>query len=269
MAVGADKTANLANASKHIAAAAQEAKMVVLPECFNCPYGGKYFPEYAEELNETSPTYTMLSEAAKSNGVWLVGGSVPERDDGKLYNTSLVFNGEGALVGKHRKVHLFDISIPGGITFKESDTLSPGSAYTVVDLGGGNKMGVGICYDVRFPELAQVYRHTHGCQLLVYPGAFNMTTGPKHWELLMRSRANDNQLYVAAVSPARDTTADYVAWGHSMLVDPWAEVKVQADEKESIVYSEIDFSVAAAARAQVPTSLQRREDMYTVKGVGQ
>lgn len=108
-------------------------------------------------------------------------------------------------------MHLFDIDVKGGIRFKESDVLSAGNELAMLHVDDF-KIGIGICYDIRFDELARIYRNK-GCHMLLYPAAFNMTTGPLHWELLQRSRANDLQLFVATISPARDTTADYVAWG--------------------------------------------------------
>eukprot|EP00294_Goniomonas_avonlea_P003820 CAMPEP_0114574842 /NCGR_PEP_ID=MMETSP0114-20121206/19617_1 /TAXON_ID=31324 /ORGANISM="Goniomonas sp, Strain m" /LENGTH=283 /DNA_ID=CAMNT_0001762299 /DNA_START=60 /DNA_END=911 /DNA_ORIENTATION=+ len=265
LAVGADKPANLENAAAKIKEAASNgAKVVVLPECFNCPYGNTFFPQYAEDVKSgDSPSAAMLASAAKDSKVFVVGGSIPERDGDQLFNTSLTFDPEGQCVGKHRKVHLFDIDIPGGICFKESETLTAGKDLTVIDMGFA-RIGVGICYDIRFPELAQIYRHKHGCDLLVYPGAFNMTTGPKHWELLQRARAVDNQLYVAAVSPARDSSAGYVAWGHSTLVGPWGDVLATTEDAATIVYADVDLAAVTQVRAQVPTSLQRRTDLYDV-----
>ena len=156
-----------------------------------------------------SPSTAMLCRTAQKCNIWLVGGSVPEREvvngHEHLFNTCIVVNPRGEIVGKHRKVHLFDIDIPGKVTFKESDSLSAGNEITVVNTPWGG-MGVGICYDIRFPELALLMRQK-GCRLIVYPGAFNMVTGPAHWELLQQARAVDNQLYVAACSPARNTTS--------------------------------------------------------------
>lgn len=126
------------------------------------------------------------------------------------------------------------------------------------------KIGIGICYDMRFPEMAQVYTQ-QGCKLLFYPGAFNMTTGPAHWELLIRARALDNQLYVATVSPARDEKATYVAWGHSTVVNPWGEVIAKADHTEQILYSDIDLSYLEDVRAQIPVQQQKRSDMYKLE----
>ena len=146
----------------------------------------------------------------------MIGGTIPERslEDNKLYNTCTVWSPEGSLLATYRKIHLFDIDIPGGITFKESDVLSAGNSLAVFTIGG-RKVGIGICYDMRFSELSRLYRNL-GCDLLIYPGAFNMKTGPLHWELLARARATDNQVYVSTISPARDKSAGYVAWGHSV-----------------------------------------------------
>lgn len=123
------------------------------------------------------------------------------------------------------------------------------------------KVGLGICYDLRFAEMARLYAK-QGCGLLVYPGAFNMTTGPLHWELLQRSRAVDNELYVTAVSPAQDLSADYVAYGHTMAVDPWGKVLSKAEFEEEIVYADIDLTVVEKMREQIPLYSQRRTDLY-------
>ncbi|XP_048855233.1 omega-amidase NIT2 [Brienomyrus brachyistius] len=244
-------------------AAGQGAKVVVLPECFNSPYGTRFFPEYAEKIPGESTQ--ALSRAAKENGVYLVGGSIPEEDGGKLYNTCPVFGPDGSMLLKHRKIHLFDIDVPGKIRFQESETLSPGSSLSVFETPFC-KVGVGICYDMRFAELAQIYAK-RGCQLLVYPGAFNMTTGPAHWELLQRGRALDNQVYVAAASPARDEAASYVAWGHSAVISPWGEVITKAGVEETVLYADIDLQYLAEVRQQIPISSQRRGDLYSVNAL--
>ncbi|NP_001297813.1 omega-amidase NIT2 [Esox lucius] len=258
------KADNLSRARGLVKEAAREgAKIVVLPECFNSPYGSSFFPEYAEKIPGESSQ--VLSEVAKENRVFPVGGSLPEEDTGKLYNTCPVFGPDGGLLLKHRKIHLFDIDVPGKIRFQESETLSPGSSLSVFETPYC-KVGVGICYDMRFAELAQLYTKK-GCQLLVYPGAFNMTTGPAHWELLQRARALDNQVYVATASPARDEAASYVAWGHSSVVNPWGEVLSKAGSEEAIVYADIDLEYLADVRQQIPINTQRRADLYTVKAV--
>eukprot|EP00878_Enallax_costatus_P017627 GHUV01018521.1.p1 GENE.GHUV01018521.1~~GHUV01018521.1.p1 ORF type:complete len:242 (+),score=52.62 GHUV01018521.1:106-831(+) len=168
--VTADKDQNIAAARAAIEDASRNgAKLVVLPEMWNCPYSNDSFPTYAEDIdNGPSPSTQMLSEAAQQCAVTLVGGSVPERSNGKLFNTCCVYDHHGKLLGKHRKVHLFDIDIPGKMTFKESLTLTPGESITVIDTAAG-RLGIGICYDIRFPELAMLYGQ-RGVQALVYPG---------------------------------------------------------------------------------------------------
>ena len=161
----------------------------------------------------------------------------------------------------HRKVHLFDIDIPGKITFKESEVLSPGNKITLVDLPPYGKIAIAICYDIRFPELAMIAAR-RGAFLLLYPGAFNLTTGALHWSLQARARAMDNQVYVGLCSPARDMEASYNAWGHSMVVDPNAGVVVEAGEKEEIVYADLEAKAIEEPRKGIPIYNQRRFDVY-------
>lgn len=260
--VTADKDENIRTARAAIQdAASNGAQLVVLPEMWNCPYSNDSFPTYAEDIDAgSSPSTCMLSEAAKEHAVTLVGGSVPERSNGKLYNTCCVYDPSGRLLAKHRKVHLFDIDIPGKMTFKESATLSPGEGGTVVDTPAG-RLGIGICYDIRFPELAMLYAQ-QGAQALVYPGAFNMVTGPLHWELLARGRAVDNQCYVMTCSPARNPDASYQAWGHSTVVGPFAEVLATCEHEPGTVYAELDWGQVAERRANLPLRQQKRGDLY-------
>ncbi|XP_037554248.1 omega-amidase NIT2 [Nematolebias whitei] len=259
--VGSIKADNLSRARRLVKeAAGQGSKVMLLPECFNSPYGTNFFSSYAEKIPGESTQ--VLSEAAKENKVYLVGGSIPEEDCGKLYNSCAVFDPDGEIILKHRKIHLFDINVPGKIHFQESETLSPGSSLSMFDTPFC-KVGVGICYDMRFAELAQLYSRK-GCQLLVYPGAFNMTTGPAHWELLQRARAVDNQVFVATASPARDEAASYMAWGHSSVVNPWGEVISKAGTEETIIYADIDLQYLADIRQQIPITCQRRDDLYAV-----
>ncbi|CDF37581.1 nitrilase [Chondrus crispus] len=275
-----DKEENIAVARDYLMrAAAAGASLAVLPECFNCPYDTACFREYAEELpavgfkpteDHSSPSLKMLRQTAQETKMFIVGGSVPEiANDGNIYNSSLSVSPDGTVVAKHRKAHLFDIDVPGGIRFKESDVLSPGGSATAffapeIDC----TVGVGICYDVRFPELAMLQARELGAKVLVFPGAFNMTTGPAHWELLLRGRALDNQVFVAACSPSRSEGGDgYTAWGHSMVVDPWGTVLASADEKPALVVTTIDLGRLDTVRKSIPTSQQRREDIYRLQSV--
>ncbi|GLB35266.1 putative carbon-nitrogen hydrolase [Lyophyllum shimeji] len=275
--IGAEKTANLQHAREMILKAAagytKKPDVIVLPECFNSPYGHVHFPVYAENIGFTpgkpydvaqspSASVKMLSAAAKEVGAWLIGGSIPERDAAtdRIYNTCTVYNPNGDLVATHRKVHLFDIDIPGKIKFKESETLTGGTTMNFFDTEFA-RIGLGICYDIRFPELAMISARK-GCHVLVYPGAFNLTTGPLHWELLQRARAVDNQVYVSMCSPARDLSAGYHAWGHSMVVDPMGQVVGEAGEGEEIIYTDIEPGRMETARAGIPVTRQRRFDVY-------
>ena len=243
--------------------------MIVLPECFNSPYGTQYFPKYAETLlpspptKEQSPSFHALSSLAADTKIYLVGGSIPEYEPEtkSYYNTSLVFSPTGALIGTHRKTHLFDIDIPGKIRFKESEVLSPGDKLTMIDLPEYGKIGLAICYDIRFPEAAMIAARK-GAFLLVYPGAFNTTTGPMHWSLLARARAVDNQIYVAMCSPARNMESSYHAYGHSLVATPSAEVLDEAGDKETIVYAELDDATIQSVRSGIPVYTQRRFDLY-------
>lgn len=274
---GADKAANLSNArTKVLEAAKAGASLIVLPECFNSPYGTQYFPKYAETLlpsppsREQSPSFHSLSSIAAEAKAYLVGGSIPELDTStnKFYNTSLVFSPSGSLIGSHRKTHLFNIDIPGKITFKESEVLHPGNQLTIVDLPEYGKIGLSICYDIRFPEAAMIAARK-GAFLLVYPGAFNLVTGPLHWSLLARARAVDNQVYVAVCSPARDLESTYHAYGHSLIANPSAEILTEAQEKEEVLYADLDNETIEGIRKSIPIYTQRRFDLYPDVSAGQ
>ncbi|MEW5301148.1 MAG: hypothetical protein WDW36_004027 [Sanguina aurantia] len=265
LSVGTDKAVNISNAQRAIKEAARAgAGLVVLPEMWNCPYSNASFPAYAEDIEAGgSPSVSAMSQCARELSITLVAGSIPERSGGRLYNTCMVFGTGGEVLGKHRKVHLFDIDIPGKMTFKESLTLSPGDSPTVVDTAVG-RLGIGICYDLRFPELAMIYAN-RGVQLIVYPGAFNTVTGPLHWELLQRGRALDNQLFVATCSPSRSgDPAAYQAWGHSTVVGPFAEVLATTGHDETTVHAELDFGQIVERRGAIPVQVQKRYDLYQV-----
>jgi omega-amidase len=263
MKVVDDKIENLKRAFELVnESAGNGAELVVLPEMFNCPYDNQKFIEYAEECSN-SPTLEKMRAAAQENQIYLVAGSIPELDNGKIYNTSFIFNPKGDIIGSHRKLHLFDINVPNNITFIESDTLTPGSEITILDTDL-TRLGVVICYDIRFPELIRLMA-MEGMELLVVPGAFNMTTGPAHWKTLIRSRAIDNQIFLAAASPARDDAASYITYGHSMIADPWGEVLAEAGDGEEIIYADIQLKKIDKVRMELPVLHNRREDVYEIK----
>ena len=258
-----DKKTNLENAiSMIISSAKDDADFIILPEMFNCPYSNDKFIEYGEHEDE-SMTLKIISKLALENNVYILSGSIPEKEGNKLYNTSYLFDKTGSIIAKHRKMHLFDIDVKDKITFKESDVLTAGEDVTVAETEFG-KIGIGICYDVRFPELARLMVES-GALMLFYPGAFNMTTGPAHWELLFRSRALDNQVFCIGVAPALNKEASYHSYGHSIVASPWGEVLTQGDEKEQIIFCEIDLDEIKKIREELPLLKNKREDLYETK----
>ena len=231
--------------------------IVTLPEMFVCPYRTELFLSYAEE--EGGPVWQQCSALARKYRVYLSAGSIPERDGFCVYNTAYVFDRDGHCIAKHRKAHLFDIGVPGQY-YKESATLSPGNQATVFDTEFG-KMGLCICYDMRFPELFRTMI-ARGAKLVLIPAAFNMTTGPAHWELLIRTRAVDNQIFTVATAPARDEKGRYVSWGHSIACDPWGRVITQMEETPAIRIIDIDLAFEEAVREQLPLLKGRKPEVY-------
>jgi omega-amidase len=255
-----DKELNLDKANKMISEASKNgAELVVLPEMFNCPYDTSKFQAYAESINN-SITLKSVSNAAADGGVYLIAGSIPELLDGKLYNSSFIFDMNGKVIKIHRKMHLFDINLPNEITFKESDIITAGNNITVFETDLA-KIGVAICYDMRFPELFRLMT-IKGAELFVVPGAFNMTTGPAHWETTIRARAIDNQTYMAVASPSQNIDMAYIAYGHSMVVDPWGNIIAKAGEDEEIIYATIDKDYIYKVRNELPLLKNRRTDIY-------
>ena len=260
MSTVADKMENVRTVKTYLEKIKDEnPDFVILPEMFCCPYQTENFPIYAE--NEGGPVWQQLSGYAKQYGIYLIGGSMPEKDaEGNVYNTSYIFDREGKQIGKHRKVHLFDIDVKGGQTFKESDTLTAGDSDTVFDTEFG-KIGVMLCFDIRFPELSRMMVND-GAKVIFVPAAFNMTTGPAHWELSFRTRALDNQIYMVGCAPARDVSAGYISWGHSIVTDPWGRVTGMLDENEGILLAELDMDYEEQVREELPLLKSRRKDIY-------
>ena len=272
--VFAEKEKNIRQLEEILASGRTEgADLVTLPEMFACPYETGNFPLYAEA--EGGPSWQALSALAKKYGIYLSAGSMPEAvkaksekaespsEKDRVYNTAYVFDREGKQIGKHRKAHLFDINVEGGQCFKESDTLSPGERIGCFDTEFG-KIGLCICYDFRFPETARLMA-LDGAKVILVPAAFNMTTGPAHWELMFRQRAVESQCYVIGTAPARDPDSSYISWGHSIAVDPWGTILTQMDEKEGIRIIEIDLDYADKVRRELPLLAHRRTDLYELR----
>lgn len=250
----------MAKAGRMVRGAAENgAQVVCLPEMFSCPYSKEFFKKYAHR--DHAGYVAAMSGWARECGIVLVGGSIPENENGRTYNTCFVFDRTGAVIAKHRKVHLFDVDVPG-VRFRESATFTPGSEVTVFDTEYG-RMGAAVCYDVRFPELFRAMA-VRGAELIILPAQFNMFTGPKHWELALRSRAVDNELFMVGAAAARYEGFDYECWGHSAVVDPYGDVIASCDEKEGTVYADIDLDRVGEVRRCLPTFMRLRRDVYSV-----
>ncbi|MGM0396785.1 MAG: carbon-nitrogen hydrolase family protein [Bacillota bacterium] len=259
MKVVEGKEKNLQTAERMLREAARGgARLLVLPEMFNVPYDNGNFPDYAEEY--PGNTTEFLMKMARELDVYIAGGSIPERDEGKIFNTSYIYSPKGELIGKHRKAHLFDIDVKGGITFKESDVLSPGDQSTIFQVDGIN-VGLIICYDIRFPEFTRKLS-LQGAQVVLVPAAFNMVTGPAHWHLSARARALDNQVYMLLCSQSRNQEGLYVAYGHSLVAGPWGDIISELDIDEGILHVTIDTDKIEKVRNELPLLKHRREELY-------
>ncbi|QCH16089.1 carbon-nitrogen hydrolase family protein [Synechococcus sp. CB0101] len=259
-------------------------RLLMLPEVWNAPYAVDRFAAFAEPIPQPgadlthgpSPSLAMVASLARRHGVAVIAGSIPEQGEaGRIYNTATVVDPRGVLLAKHRKLHLFDVDVPGGICFRESDSLTAGEDLTVLSgssdplrtgLQEPPNLGLLICYDIRFPELALLMQQRHGCTLFACPAAFNTTTGPRHWHLVMRARAIDTQCFVLACSSARPQGGGYPSYGHSLVVDPWGTVIAEAGEGEQVLHAQLDLSQVALARQAIPTGNQRRQDVYRLSG---
>ncbi len=256
---------NLSRASALIRrAAGNGAKLIVTPE--NTPFLGAQFHkvELAESLE--GKTITNLKSLAKELAVHLLIGSFAEQridengqlDTRRCYNTSVLIGPDGDLIARYRKIHLFDVDVPGGLCVKESDSIAPGEEIVVAATELGT-IGMSICYDLRFPELfqAQVRR---GAQILMVPSAFTLTTGKDHWHALLRARAIENGSYVMAAAQwgTHDEGGTRKSYGHSLIIDPWGIVVGEAGDGETICYAEIDLDRVNSVRESIPVQLNRR-----------
>jgi predicted amidohydrolase len=252
---GAVKAENFATAEELVRrAVAGGASLVVLPEYFNCLGDRRIMLEQAEPLD--GETASFLRGLARSTGVTLIGGTFCERIDGaKAHNTCLTIDPRGEVVAVYRKLHLFDVDLPGRLTYCESSWLSPGDETTFCDLAGF-RTAIAICYDLRFPEL---FRHfaDRGAELIVVPAAFTKQTGRDHWELLLRARAVENQCYVVAANQT-GTHAALETFGHSLVVDPWGVVTAQVAEGPGVASSAVSSARLDEIRDQLPALRHRR-----------
>ena len=255
-----NKNYNIDNARLNIEKAVEsKSDIIVLPECFVCEYDVKIFEENSEcitpNINESSPAANMLLNSSKRfPDVYIFGGSIIEKEfevdtTFKLYNTCLVFH-QGKLIAKYRKNNLYKITMKEH-SFSEGDVLTAGHKPTIVDTVYG-KIGIGICYDIRFPELAKYYQE-NDCQVIIYPGSFNTITGPRHWKILQQVRALDNQLFVVSCSSACSKGSSYESHGKSYMISPWAKIIAETDlDKEEIVTVFLNLSEISSIRQTLP-----------------
>ncbi|XP_055614766.1 omega-amidase NIT2-like [Toxorhynchites rutilus septentrionalis] len=254
----------IANANNQIRMAAKDkgAKLVILPECWNSPFNTKDFGRNAEQI-PNGETSKAMAKAAADNNIYLVGGTYPEEDGGKLYNTCPVWGPKGEFLGKYRKMHLFEANIPGKVKYNEPSVNTPGNQFLTFNIGD-LKVGVGICYDQRFAEFAGAYRQL-GCDMLVYPSAFDTYTGPLHFELTAQSRALDNSMFVVLCSQARDNSQEFVSYGYSTVCDPWGRVMCRAGEEPEMLIADLDLRMLTDVKKQLPILHQKRNDIYELK----
>ncbi|MDO5825343.1 MAG: carbon-nitrogen hydrolase [Methanosphaera sp. rholeuAM130] len=239
-------------------ASSNHADIITLPEMFNTPYDNNKFIENAEK-EEDSPTLDAMCKIASQENIYLQCGSIAELEDGNIYNTAYLISPDGDIIAKHRKMHLFDINCDT-MKFTESATLTAGDDITTVKTSIA-RISLAICYDVRFNQMWTLMNENK-TDIVLLPGAFNKTTGPLHWETLLRARAIDNQFFVVATSPSQVENPHYVAWGHSMIVDPWGNILRQAKAKEEILYSDLNPDLIKTAREQIPVLENKRDDIY-------
>ncbi|HXH64264.1 MAG TPA: carbon-nitrogen hydrolase family protein [Mariprofundaceae bacterium] len=258
MCSGDDREHNLATAERLIDEAAAEAvRLIVLPENFSFMGRNDEARRAAADYPEDSWVLGFLSEQAERHRMHVIGGSLllRQRDSDRLRNASPVFSPDGKLLEIYDKMHLFDVDL-GPERYMESATISPGSEPKSVSIGPW-RIGLSVCYDLRFPELYRRYAEA-GCQVLTVPSAFTVPTGMAHWETLLRARAIENQAYVLAPGQTGEHPGGRRTWGHSMIVDPWGEVLACREDGEGLVLAELDLARVDQVRSMIPALRHRR-----------
>lgn len=251
MLASSDKAANLEEAEGRIReAAARGARLVALPEVFNWRGDKNDEKRFAEPLG--GPTATLMSRLARETGLYILAGSFLEQipESAKVHNTSLLFNPDGTVGACYRKIHLFDVEIEMGVSARESATRQAGEEIVVAATELG-PMGLTVCYDLRFPELYRGLAR-RGAVVIFVPSAFTALTGEAHWEVLLRARAIENQVYIIAPDQIGKNPKSFATYGNSMIVDPWGRVIARASDAAGIIYAEIDLEYLARVRRELP-----------------
>jgi deaminated glutathione amidase len=245
-------------------AVAEGARLVTLPENFAFMGEEARKRELAERVEreapsrEYGPILSTLADVAVRHGAWVLGGGMPERSDdpARPYNTSVLVDPRGSVAASYRKVHLFDVSLPDGTSLRESAATTAGGEPLTAEVLGV-RIGLSVCYDVRFPEL---YRRLidQGARVVTVPSAFTLATGKDHWHVLLRARAIENQVYVLAPAQHGRHPKGRQTYGKSLIVDPWGEVLAQCSEGEGTASAELDFAYQDRVRTALPSLLHRR-----------
>jgi predicted amidohydrolase len=251
MNAGPDKLANLERAERLVrVGSARGANLVALPEVFN--WRGKRNEQAAAAETLDGESLTLMSRLARELQIHIVAGSITEHvaDESRCYNTSALLGPDGSRIAVYRKIHLFDVDLPGRVTVRESDTKLAGADVVTASTSLG-AIGLTICYDLRFPEL---YRRLTfaGAQIIAVPSAFTFPTGEAHWEPLIRARAIENQAYVIAPAQFGPNIYGYSDYGNSMIVDPWGRVIARAADQEGVVVAPIDLEYQDRVRRELP-----------------
>jgi predicted amidohydrolase len=255
-----DVDANLEACDRLAAAArAKGAGLLVLPECF--AFLGRGDGDMLRTMAALDgPLFGRFAALAKTHQIQICFGGFPERhDDSHAYNAHVLVDTGGAVVANYRKIHLFDVVLPA-LTLRESAATTAGHDVVVADSAVG-KLGMSVCYDLRFPELYRALARK-GAEVLLVPAAFTLTTGKEHWEVLLRARAIENQCYVAAAAQTGRHNEKRESYGHAMIIDPWGTVIAQARDGEGIAVADIDVAWLQSVRARIPVWQHRRPDLY-------
>lgn len=267
--VSEDKSANLKSVATLVERAVKQdrADFVILPEMIGCITASPVAMRESAEPFPGGEAFDFFSDLSKRLSVNLHIGSAMELDGDEVYNTSLVFDRRGELLAKYRKIHRFDAVLADGTELKESAHVAAGQDVVCVDVEGV-RVGLAICYDLRFPELFQALCES-GAEVIVVPAAFTFQTGADHWEVLLRARAIEGQCYVAA--PCQVGSFDngkYMNWGHSMIIDPWGQIVAQASNTEAFASANIDRTYQQAIRTRMPLKKHRMLARRFVAGKG-
>jgi predicted amidohydrolase len=253
-----DRSRNISAAEKLVRdAAAAGAELVALPEKWNLLAAGEEMAAGAETLD--GPSLGAARGWARELGIHLLAGSISERGPEKAFNTSVLIGPDGADLAVYRKIHLFDVEA-GGVSYRESDHEDAGTEI-VTGAVGGLTAGLTVCYDLRFPELYRILA-VRGARLITVPSAFTLATGRDHWEVLLRARAIENQVFVLAPNQVGETPPHYSSHGRSAIVDPWGVVLATAPDEECFIAADLDLAAQDRVRESLPSLANRRPDAY-------